>query len=105
MAQHINKKARFHSLTANRLLDGEPVYLTGDNGWSEVLTDAVIADGKDEGAKLMDIATQAVKDQHVVNPYLFDVDVDGDKPKPISVREQIRAAGPTVRLDLGKQAS
>ncbi len=51
------------------------------------------------------MAAQAVKDQHVVNPYLFDVDVDGTTPKPISVREQIRATGPTVRLDLGKQAS
>jgi len=105
MAQHINKKARFHSLTANRLLDGEPVYMTGDHGWSEVLEDAVIADGKDEGEKLLTVAAQAVTDRLVVNPYLFDVDADGDKPKPISVREQIRAAGPTVRLELGKQAS
>lgn len=105
MAQHINKKARFHSLTANRLLDGEPVYLTGENGWSEALQDAAIADGKDEGAKLMAAGEQAVVDQLVVNPYLFDVDAEGGTPKPISVREQIRATGPTVRLDLGKQAS
>ncbi len=105
MAQHINKKARFHSVTANRLLDGEPVYLTKSNEWSEKLTDSAIADGKDEGAKLLVMAAQAVADQHIVNPYLFDVDVDDGAAAPISVREQIRAAGPTVRRDLGKQAS
>ncbi len=105
MAQHINKKARFHSLTANRLLDGEPVYLTAADDWSEALTDAAIADGKDQGAALMDIAAKSVEGRVIVNPYLFDVDVEDGKPSPISVREQIRAAGPTVRLDLGKQAS
>jgi hypothetical protein len=105
MAQHINKKARFHSVTANRLLDGEPVYLTKDNGWSDALADAAIADGKEEGAELLEQGKQGVVDQIVVNPYLFDVDAEGGAPQPISVREQIRAAGPTVRLDLGKQAS
>jgi len=105
MAQHINKKARFHSLTANRLLDGEPVYLTRSHAWSENLHDAAIADGKDEGAELTQIAAQSVADRLVVNPYLFDVDVDAGRPRPISVREQIRATGPTVRRDLGKQAS
>lgn len=105
MAQHINKKARFHSVTANRLLDGEPVYLTAANAWSDVITDAAIADGKEDGAKLLEQAQAGVVDQIVVNPYLFDVDGEDGEAKPLSVREQIRAAGPTVRLDLGKQAS
>ncbi len=105
MAQHVNKKARYHSVTANRLLDGEPVYLTSDNRWSESVTDCAVADGKDEGEALMKLAGEAVAARIVVNPYLFNVDVEDGKAVPISVREQIRAAGPTVRLDLGKQAS
>ncbi|MEL0150564.1 MAG: DUF2849 domain-containing protein [Parvibaculales bacterium] len=41
---------------------------------------------------------------HVLEPYLFEVLEAGRVYKPASVRETIRAAGPTVRLDLGKQA-
>ena len=40
----------------------------------------------------------------VVGPYLMDVAAENGVPRPISNREVIRARGPTVRLDLGKQA-
>lgn len=105
MAQHIDKKARFHAVTANRLLDGEPVYLTAGHDWSEQVRDAAIADGKEEGAALMEVAAKAIADRKVVGAYLFNVDAADGVAVPISVRERIRARGPTVRLDLGKQAS
>jgi hypothetical protein len=40
----------------------------------------------------------------VVEPYLFEVAKEADGIRAASVRETIRQAGPTVRLDLGKQA-
>jgi hypothetical protein len=40
----------------------------------------------------------------VVNPYLFDVKVEGTTIYPVKEREIVRAAGPSVRTDTGKQA-
>lgn len=105
MAQHIDKKARFHAVTANRLLDGEPVYLTAAHDWSEQVSDAAIADGKNEGEALMAVAARAIADRLVVGAYLFTVDAADGVAVPVSVREQIRARGPTVRPDLGKQSA
>ena len=42
---------------------------------------------------------------HILEPYLFEVmEEAANNYNPASVREIIRAKGPTVRLDLGKQA-
>lgn len=104
MAQHSSKGARFQAVTANRLSDGEVVYLTADNQWAETFPAADIADGAAAGEALLARALPADFELHVLEPYLFEVLQDGDHFKPASVREIIRAAGPTVRLDLGKQA-
>ena len=53
----------------------------------------------------MMIANQAIEDLEIIGPYEFNVEYSGKKLKPISMREIIRAAGPTIRRDLGKQAS
>ena len=104
MAQHIDSKARFHAVTSNRLLDGEPVYLTAAHAWSVAVGDAAIADGREAGEALMQAAARDVDARLVVNPYLFNVDASAGVAVPVSVRERIRANGPTVRRDLGKQA-
>ena len=52
MAQHSSKGARFQAVTANRLLDGEVVYLAADNSWTEVFSEAEIADGPEAGEAL-----------------------------------------------------
>ena len=104
MAQHSSKGARFQVVTANRLSDGEVVYLTADNQWAETFPAADIADGAAAGEALLARALPADFELHVLEPYLFEVLQDGAHFKPASVREIIRAAGPTVRLDLGKQA-
>jgi hypothetical protein len=49
-------------------------------------------------------AGDAVLRGEVVGPYLFDVRETTGRTVPAKVREAIRAAGPTVRTDLGKQA-
>ena len=104
MAQHSSKGARFQAVTANRLSDGEVVYLTPDNQWAETFAAADITDGPEAGDVLLARALPADFELHVLEPYLFEVLQDASHFKPASVREIIRAAGPTVRLDLGKQA-
>jgi hypothetical protein len=91
-------------LTANRLVDGDVLYWKAGQ-WVLSLKDAdVFADAKDADAALA-AAQKYVADNVVVNPYLFDVKIDAKGSHPVKEREIIRAAGPTVRFDLGKQAS
>lgn len=91
-------------LTANRLVDGDVLYWKAGQ-WVLSLRDAdVFADAKDADAALAS-AQKFVADNVVVNPYLFDVKTDAKGVHPVKEREIIRAAGPTVRDDLGKQAS
>ncbi len=91
-------------LTANRLKDGDVLYWKGGN-WVESLKEGeVFAEATPADAALA--AAQAyVGDNVVVNPYLFDVRVDAAGIHPVKEREIIRAAGPSVRDDLGKQAA
>jgi hypothetical protein len=90
-------------LTANRLQKGEVVYWGGPKGWVVNLSDAEPLDD----AVAEDVLKQAqiyVARQDVVATYLFDARVENGAIKPVKMREVIRAAGPTVRRDLGKQA-
>ncbi len=90
-------------LTANRLVDGDVLYWQAGR-WVEALADGeVFADPKAAAAALA-AAQNDVKANKVVATYLFEVRLDGGAIKPVKEREIIRAAGPTVRLDLGKQA-
>jgi hypothetical protein len=91
-------------LTANRLKDGDVLYWRAGN-WVESLKDGeVFADAKPADAALS-AAQSYVSGNVVVNPYLFDVRVDASGIHPVKEREIIRAAGPSVREDLGKQAT
>jgi hypothetical protein len=90
-------------LTANRLVVGEVVYWGGQAGWVQRLDQAeVLMNGAGETA--LANAAEWVRRGEVVAPYLFDVRVNNGIPVPVKIREVIRAAGPTVRTDLGKQA-
>jgi hypothetical protein len=90
-------------LTANRLRDGDVVYWrTG--AWVGELADAEIFASDTEAEAALTAAGEFVKDRVVVNPYLFDVRIDAHGIRPVKEREIIRAAGPSVRHDLGKQS-
>lgn len=105
MAQHTRKGAKVQALTANRLQDGIVVYLTPDNHWSEKMQDADVADGPEEAAALLARGQAFLGTNDVVDVYLFAVEgLENGSIHALSVREVIRQAGPTVRLDLGKQA-
>jgi len=91
-------------LTANRLSDGEVVYLAADGAWVDRIAGAQVYTAPAEGEEALKIGVEAERTQIVVHAYLFDVTA-ADPAKPVKMREIIRAAGPTVRRDLGKQAA
>jgi hypothetical protein len=98
---------RFQVLTANRLSDGAVVY-GADGAWVERLEDAeLLADKAEVAARLAqakaDVANNLiVLDGEDHNKVMEVVREDG-RIRPLRQREIIRAAGPSVRRDLGKQ--
>lgn len=92
------------ALKANRLSDGEAVWLTDAGGWSDRVSAARTEGDADGHAALEKIGAQATADALVVDAELIDVEIRDGAPVPTKLKERIRALGPTVRLDLGKQA-
>lgn len=92
-------------LTANLVLDGEVVYWRKDGSWTLELKDAFVFETVDTVDAGLASADRGVAEQKIMDPYLFTVSLDDGQISPSSVREKIRAKGPTVRLDLGKQAA
>jgi hypothetical protein len=90
-------------LTANRLVDGDVLYWKGGDWVLSLVEGDVFTDSNAADAALTE-AQRYVSGNAVVAPYLFDVKLDGGAIRPVKEREIIRAAGPTVRHDLGKQA-
>lgn len=91
-------------VTANRLRDGEVVYLTAAGDWSEDLKDSVVAKTQDEADGLLDKAMTPSQELVAVGPYLADVEVTDGIVTALGQRETIRATGPTVHRHFGKQA-
>jgi hypothetical protein len=97
-------RAATQILTANRLRDGDVVYW-GAGKWLTGLAEAEVFLEAAQADAALAAAGGSVSDRLVVNPYLFAVRRDADAVRPVEEREIIRAAGPTIRHDLGKQAS
>lgn len=90
-------------LTANRLTDGIAVWYA-DGGWAETIGNADIAHDKAAEDRLEAIGAAAYANNEVVDVNLIDVTVVDGVVEAVRLREKIRAAGPTIRSDLGKQA-
>jgi hypothetical protein len=87
------------AVTANRLREGDVVYLTDRGHWSLHLNESRISGDKAEQEAMLAQAMADVEARKIIGPYLMDiVEVDGIL-QPLSTRETIRAAGPTVRAD------
>ena len=89
------------ALTANRLDDGEVVFLSRGQ-WAPRFADADLFD--DEDVALAAEAHAKTQITLLVEPYLIDVAPVEGGVAPISYRERLRALGPTNRHDHGKQA-
>jgi hypothetical protein len=85
-------------LTANRLVDGTVVYWQSGH-WVESFGDGESFASEADGKAALAAAQAFVAANLVVNPYLFELK-DG---RPAKEREIIRAMGPSVRSDAGKQ--
>ena len=85
-----------HAVTANRLVDGAVVYLTGDGGWSGRLDDCLAADDEAGLARIKTFAVEAERAHIVVSAYVFEIVVEDGAVRAVRRREAIRAAGPTA---------
>jgi len=91
-------------ITANRLLNGDVVWLAEGSAWVERITLARAFEGKDAVAEGLADGAQAEKNQEVVGVYEMDVTVEDGVIVPVRLRERIRAKGPTTHPQFGKQA-
>jgi hypothetical protein len=89
--------------TANRLLDGEVVFL-GATGWAPRIERATVARSDGEAKALEALLKQSEAVNEVIAGYLVEVALTDHGPRPVRYREQLRTLGPSVRTDLGKQA-
>ena len=91
-------------VTANRLRDGIAVFMTKSGAWSEEIDEAVLALEPAAAAALEARAREDERKTLVTGSYLVDAERLNGRVRAAHIRERMRALGPTVRLDLGKQA-
>ena len=91
-------------ITANRLADGVVVFQTLDSSWSEDFNRAQVLNDAGATAAALARAKEDEAANLVVEPYAVPVEIRNGHVAPKALREAIRAAGPTIRRDLGKQA-
>ena len=91
-------------LTANRLRDGEVVFLTHSGQWSENIDGAVLATEPQAQTALEARGKEDERVNLVTSVYLFDAERRDGHVFASHIKERIRSLGPTVRTDLGKQA-
>ena len=96
--------AKGKALTANRLGDGAVVFLNRAGAWSETIDEAAVAQEPDSQAALDRRGKEAEAGNHVTGAYLLEVERRDGHVRALHIRERIRALGPSIRTDLGKQA-
>jgi hypothetical protein len=90
-------------ITANRLIDGAVVF-QADQEWTEDFARASIHEDAAASKAALALAKQDEARDLVVDPYPIVVEMRSGHYAPKALREFIRASGPTIRPDLGKQA-
>jgi hypothetical protein len=84
-------------ITANRLADGAVIYRAGEAEWTTRLEQAAVATTSEAARALL--AAAVADDVGAVGAYVAPVAVEPDGAiRPGNLREQIRLAGPTIRL-------
>ena len=93
-----------YAISANRLIDGIVVFLS-PTGWAEELRDAERFSDKAAAEAAMDNRAKLDAARNlIVEPTAFELTQINGAVRAEHIREAIRANGPTVRPDLGKQA-
>lgn len=88
-------------VTANRLIEGDNVWLTEDDRWSPRIEDAELIEDEAH-ADIRLIFAQGQRNL-VVGAYLADAKAGAEGPEPTHFREAFRARGPS-NYPHGKQA-
>ena len=83
-------------LTGNTLESGDVVWWDG-HGWSLNLANAI-----DTGTDGETLLAQTLAAERINDPALVDAEMTSAGPRPRTMRERVRGAGPTVRLDLNR---
>jgi hypothetical protein len=91
-------------ITANRLRDGIAVFMTRAGEWSETIDEAVLALEPEAARALEARAREDERKTLVTGAYLIEAERRDGRVRAAHIRERMRALGPTVRTDLGKQA-
>lgn len=89
-------------LTANRLLEGDVVYLGADGEWVLNHSNAVLF--TDEELANTALAKAAAQPDFLVGPYLANAETQNGHPAPTHFREEFRTRGPSNYAH-GKQES
>jgi hypothetical protein len=92
-------------LTGNRLTNGEVVFLSRAGIWSVSIDEAAVALDPQTQAAFEKMGRDAIATNAVTDAYLIDVERREGRIRALDIRERIRALGPSVRADLGKQAA
>ena len=79
-------------LTANRLIDGEAVWLASDHSWAETIHAAEIARDDATIEKLERAGRAALCKNEVVDVNLIEIEIVDGEIRPLRLRERIRAA-------------
>jgi hypothetical protein len=83
-------------ISANRLADGIVVYAGRDGSWFERLSQAKIFASKAEAEAGLLIAQNDAKRNLIVEPVVVEVTEDASGLRAVTLREAIRARGPTI---------
>ena len=78
-------------VTANALLEGDPVYLTADDRWSRDHAEAELIE--DEAHAEMRLLFAEAQADRVVGAYLAEARPGPEGPEPVHIREVLRARG------------
>ena len=88
-------------VTASALIEGDVIYLTADDSWTRVLSEAEVLTEEDyANLRLLQAEGQP---ELVIGPYLADVAIGDTGPEPTHFREDFRRTGPSNYYH-GKQA-
>ena len=79
-----------HVITGNRLGDGRVVYLDAGGAWRTALRRALVFASVDAARAAVGSAAAAV-----VEAYAIEVEVGDGGPRPVAMRERLRALGPS----------
>ena len=83
-------------IIANRLTDGLVVFYKDGGGWSVDIADGIVITDEADEDRLFEAAKADEGHCIVIDPNLIDVEVEDGSPRPVAIREAIRAFGPTA---------